>query len=208
MKALRPLILAAFAAMLFPACGRSADDAEMIAAIRVQLNLYPESRVQDIYKSFCQDAFGPGHLIPDASGAEAYLLQELDEYETELERGETVEPDIILVPTGADGNFYRVDLSVVLDGMVSRQDYLDAFVASANSVSPPSDEEWKATWEELKAAIRNHFADIPDAEADIAAIDSYMERGDYILHHSQVFNEEYHPHYRIISRELVDHLMQ
>ena len=32
-------------------------------AIERQLQDYPESRVQDIYKNFCQDNLGPGHLI-------------------------------------------------------------------------------------------------------------------------------------------------
>ena len=43
-------------------------------AIARQLELYPESRVQDVYKSFCQDQLGPGHLILHHSPAfsEAY----------------------------------------------------------------------------------------------------------------------------------------
>ena len=39
------------------------------AAISRQLQDYPESRVQDIYKSFCQDNLGPGHLIPNPESA-------------------------------------------------------------------------------------------------------------------------------------------
>ena len=46
-------------------------------AISKQLECYPESRVQDIYKSFCQDNLGPGHLIPNPEQARAYLLSEL-----------------------------------------------------------------------------------------------------------------------------------
>lgn len=33
--------------------------------IMQQLRMYPASRVQDIYKIFCQDNLGPGHLIPN-----------------------------------------------------------------------------------------------------------------------------------------------
>ena len=44
------------------------------AAIERQLQDYPESRVQDIYKSFCQDNLGPEHLIPDPEYAKNYLL--------------------------------------------------------------------------------------------------------------------------------------
>ena len=44
------------------------------AAIARQLQDYPESRVQDIYKSFCQDNLGTEHLIPNPEAARNYLM--------------------------------------------------------------------------------------------------------------------------------------
>ena len=49
-------------------------------AIERQLEQYPQTRVQDIYKSFCQDCLGPGHLIPNPDAARAYLMEELQAY--------------------------------------------------------------------------------------------------------------------------------
>ncbi|MBQ1680510.1 MAG: hypothetical protein II068_05335, partial [Bacteroidales bacterium] len=60
---------AALLAALFwlPASGQPvvSDHAAIASAIARQLQEYPESRVQDIYKSFCQDNLGPEHLIPN-----------------------------------------------------------------------------------------------------------------------------------------------
>ena len=63
-------------------------------AISKQLECYPESRVQDIYKSFCQDNLGPGHLIPNPEQARAYLLSELKEYQEDLENGKYTKPQL------------------------------------------------------------------------------------------------------------------
>lgn len=46
---------------------RAQIDAQAVTkAIEEQMNTYPESTLKDIYKSFFQDAFGPGHLIPES----------------------------------------------------------------------------------------------------------------------------------------------
>lgn len=173
-------------------------------AVQAQLRDYPESRTQDIYKSFCQDKLGPEHLIPNADGARAYLISELDEYRADLDSGRYTVPEARYYPTGDAGNFVRVDLSVVLDSLVSAEALLDAFVRSANAGQQMSKEAWTAEWGRIAAVLRKHFPDIPDLEADLRQIDSLMEGGHYILHHSPAFNAAYHPHYRIIARGVLD----
>ena len=64
MKLPRLPILLALAAVAIAALWIFRTD-PVKAAIDRQLLDYPESHVQDIYKSFCQDNLGPGHLIPD-----------------------------------------------------------------------------------------------------------------------------------------------
>ena len=68
-------IAAALAILLLASCQQRAIN----DALDAQLRQYPESRVTDIYKDFCQDNLGPGHLIPDPESARAYLLSELQE---------------------------------------------------------------------------------------------------------------------------------
>ena len=173
-------------------------------AISRQLEMYPESRVQDIYKSFCQDNLGPGHLIPNIDAARTYLTEELRRYREDLDSARYRKPQLRLVPVGDRGNYVRVDLSVVLDSLVSADALLDVFVRSANEGPTVSPEEWKAKWATVSAVIRKSFPDIPDADRDLAAIDSLLADGHLILHHSPDYNEAYHPHYRIVSKDIID----
>ena len=61
--------------LCFASCKGEGDNFKnkVIEAVEAQLKLYPESRLQDIYKNFYQDMFGPGHMIPDTTAAGNYL---------------------------------------------------------------------------------------------------------------------------------------
>ena len=173
-------------------------------AVACQLEMFPESRVQDIYKSFCQDKLGPGHLVSDPEAARAYLMDELRAYREDLDSARCQKPQRRTLPVGDEGNYVRVDLSVVIDSLVSADALLEAFVRSANESKTVSTEEWKAKWASVADVIRKSFPDIPDAERDLAAIDSLMAQGHLILHHSRSYVEAYHPHYRIIARDILE----
>ena len=174
------------------------------AAIACQLQDYPETRVQDIYKSFCQDNLGPGHLIPDPQSARNYLESELRTFKEDLDSARYDAPSIMYYPVGDQGNYVRVDLSVVLDGLVGEETYLDAFVRSANEGMRLTEEQWVAKWRDVEKVIKKDFPDIPDAVKDLEMIDSYVEKGDLIMHHSEAFSNAYNPHYRIIARDIFE----
>ena len=119
------LILSAF---LIAGCHTSPEKAAIIR----QLQDYPESRVQDIYKSFCQDNLGPGHLIPNPEYAKNYLSSELTSFRKDLDSLRYAATEQMYCPVGDQGNYIRVDLSVILDGLISEEALLDALVRSAN----------------------------------------------------------------------------
>ncbi len=189
-----------FPLLLFLGCQPSSEK----AAIARQLQDYPESRVQDIYKSFCQDNLGPGHLIPDPLSAKNYLLSELDTFREDLDSARYDAPGIKYYPAGDKGNYVRVDLSIVLDGLVGEEAYLDAFVRSANEGKRLTEEQWLAKWKKVEKIIRKDFPDIPDATEDLEMIDSHVNEGKLIMHHSEAFGKAYHPHYRIIARDIFE----
>ena len=200
MKTRLSVIFAVLSLLLIPSCRPD----PIREAIRRQLQLYPETRVQDIYKSFCQDCLGPGHLIPNPDAARAYLTEELQTYREDLDSARYAMPAERYVPVGDAGNYVRVDLSVVLDSLVDAETLLDAFVRSANEGKTLSADEWKEKWAAVAAVIRKDFPTLPDAISDLAAIDSLMAGGHYILHHSPVFEQTYHPHYRIVARDIFE----
>ena len=193
-------IAAALAILLLTSCQQRA----IKDAIDAQLRQYPESRVTDIYKDFCQDNLGPGHLIPDPESARAYLLSELQEYREDLDSARYAKPQFRYVPVGDKHNYVRVDLSVVLDGLVDEDTLLNAFVRSANEGHVLSENAWIKKWNKVAAVIRRHFPDIPGAEADLAELDSLISEGHLIMHHSDEFSRAYNPHYRIVASDIFE----
>ena len=165
-------------------------------SVNRQMKEYPESTLRDLYKSFFQDRFGPGHIINDPIAAKNYLLQELDSYSKIS--GEMIEP------TGWQHNFYRVNLRVIKENLISCDILLDALVRSANAVEPITIEEWREEWAKIEAIIRNMDLSIPDYEMDFIEISNKLQEGKYVGHHSEAYNKAYDPHYRIIDEQIFE----
>lgn len=171
-------------------------DAAVRAAVSRQMQTYPKSTLKDLYKNFFQDKFGPGHIIGDTAAAGNYLRRELASY-TEC-TGDIAEP------TGWEGNFLRVNLSVIKTGQIPYNTFFDAFVRSVNGIQPVTVAEWKKEWFQIEAIIRSMKLTLPGYEADRKEIEERLDRGEYVGHHSKVFEETYSPHYRIVSREIFE----
>lgn len=162
-------------------------------AVDRQLKDYPQSTLQDIYKSFFQDEFGPGHIVSDTASARAYLRSEL----AAMERNNLPYYE----PAGCGKNFFRVNLAVITDGLITEDEFFDAFVESAGSFSLPSVDEWKPKWDIILQYVP---ADLPGYNQDKARIDSVLSAGEYAIHHSRRYNDAYRPHYRIISKRIFE----
>lgn len=165
-------------------------------AVEKQMQTYPKSTLKDLYKNFFQDKFGPGHIINDTTAAANYLRRELASY-TETE-GEVAEP------TGWEGNFYRVNLSVIKKNQIPYPVFFEAFVRSVNGIRPVTVAEWQKEWNRIEAIIRSMNLSLPDYEADKKEIDERLNRGEYVGHHSKQFEDSYSPHYRIISKDIFE----
>jgi uncharacterized protein (UPF0262 family) len=163
-------------------------------AVKNQLSLYPKSTLQDIYKNFFQDYFGPGHIVSDTTSAGAYLDREFASFEQA--DGPYYEP------TGYNGNFFRVNLSVIKEGLISRDAFFDAFLRSVSNIQIITLEEWEGEWQEIDAVIHTMNLPLADYEQERAKIFSLLEQDKYVMHHSEPFSEAYDPHYRIIRREI------
>ena len=194
MRRFLPLILVLL--LCAGACDRKIVDAEAVkAAVATQMESFPESRLQDLYKSFFQDRFGPGHIITDRQSALDYILTEWASADTLMgPRTETC---------GWQGNYVRVNLSVLADSLMTAEELTDALMASAKEVKEEDVQAWKAEWAEILAIIEKEYPDIPDLQQDKARIDELLASGQYAYHHSAAYNAAYHPHYRIIALELI-----
>lgn len=176
------------------ACTGDSTRERIRQSVERQMERYPHSTLRDLYKNYFQDRFGPGHIIADEKAADNYLRYE-------LENAATMEGDDY-EPTGYEERFMRVNLSVIADGRVPYDKYLSAFVRSVNGIEPITVEQWREEWAVIDEVINEMNLNLPDYEADRAEIWALLERGEYVMHHSKLFEQHYDPHYRIIEREI------
>lgn len=167
-------------------------------AVDLQMEQYPASTLQDIYKNFFQDRLGPGHLLADTAQAGLRLRKELlNPYPASK----------YYEPIGYTHNYYRVDLAVVWDSIVSYTQLMEAFTKSAQAITFDDVERWKEEWQTIETVIAEMNLNLINYNTDKAAIDNMLEQGKYMMRHSKTFNANYNPHYRIIEKNIFNKLL-
>lgn len=159
---------------------------------------YPKARLLDIYKSCFQDYMGAEHLVNDPASARAYLDQELAT--TDIS---TLQP-WDYEPCGVNGNYVRVSLRAVIEGKITADQLLDAFVRSANEGKRPTVAMWAGRWHEILLVIEKLGLDLPHQQEDKAFIEDVLAQGKYAISHSPDYRDAYAPHYRIIKRDIFE----
>lgn len=168
------------------------NDNELIRqAIQSQMNTYPQSTLQDIYKNFFQDSFGLEHLMGDSLKMREYIIEETKTCQ---------KTNIYYEKIGYKNNFYRVSLSVIKDSVVSIDVFMKAFMKSKDSFTPVTLDGWKKQWQSIDSIINSMNLNLDNYENDRKNIFSMLNNGSYAVHHSKQFNKYYHPHYRIIEK--------
>lgn len=178
-----------------------------------QMDNYPESRLVDIYKNFFQDRFGPGHMIADSASAGAYLRSELLKVKGRSQVN-------LAEVTGWRGDYVRVDLSVITEGLVSYQVFFEAFMESARGIRLPlagkpegesakdsadkSIDDWEKEWKRIEKIAKDSYPDIPDFQKDSRFLDSLLNTGKYVVHHSDTYSKSYDPHYRLFRKDVFE----
>jgi hypothetical protein len=177
---------------MFISC-KGQEDKNIIEAVDYQVKNYPQSTLQDLYKNFFQDVYGPGHLLSDTSTAMDYLRAELKMVK-EKSLVQTAEG------TGYKNRFVRVDLFPVSEGIIPFDEFGSAFSESAKKFDVPDIEEWKEEWKKILSAIESMDIQLNDFEKDKQMIDELLNQGKFVIHHSPGYSEAYDPHYRLIEK--------
>lgn len=189
-------VIIAFMVLFGRASAQTFDSLAAEESIRLQLERYPASTLQDIYKSFFQDAFGPGHLIDNPVQARQYIEEEsLQSHESLCELYEKA---------GAGENYYRVSLSLVASGTVGTEQLADAFCRSAAMTQSSSAAEWQSTWQKIERITAKYKHLLQGYDQDRKKINQAIESGNFMMRHSAAYNRNYHPHYRIIHRTIFE----
>lgn len=182
--------------MLLLSASMSAQD--IVGFVNRQMESYPQSRLLDIYKSCFQDYMGAEHLVSDKDRVKAYLDEELN----------TTTLDELMPwyyePCGIDGNYVRVSIRAVKEGIITEDLLLDAFIRSANNPRRPTIDAWRDRWHEIIGTIDEMHLNLPNYIEDKQFIDSVLTVGKYAISHSPEYREAYHPHYRIVERVIFE----
>ena len=194
MKNLFSIIAILSIALLLNSCHSQTHPREDF--VRSYFLKYPEATLQDIYKGSFQDVFGPAHLLTNREAVENYINRE-------METAKSLEGEDY-VPCGWQGNFYQVNLKVIADGRIPMDDFVDAFIASANGIDTTLTQAWLEEWEQLQQATRKIVPHLQGFKEDSTLLANLLKQGKYVVHHSRKFNQYYHPHYRIIRRDLFE----
>lgn len=202
----------------------SIDEAAMESSIRSFLERYPAATLQDVYKNNFQDVFGPAHIMAERKGVLAYLARELDKMK--IEKGGPVrvtalsqdgallaetsgkpsgkkDASYYYNPCGWRNNYYQVSLEMIADGLISIEDFADAFIAGGGK-EPEVTDEWMQEWNLIKKTVRKVSPDMQGYRDDAGRITALIKEGKYVVHHSGNYVMAYKPHYRIIRKDIFE----
>ena len=101
-----------------------------------------------------------------------------------------------------EGNYVRVHLSAVRDGLITASQLLDAFVLSAKATSG-SQVSWHDKWQAIVGVIKGMDVKITGDDQLLEQLEK-ASLNNQAVHHSHAFNDGYHPHYRIVERGIFE----
>ena len=181
-----------------------ADD-YVLGVLQDYMKRFPESQLRDVYKFCFQDYFGPEHLVSDSARVAQYIVKEIDDADT----GDWLSP-LFIYPLGLEGNFVRFDLNYVRKKIVDVGSLASAFVKSSQGwldCGERSLEEWQRQWSQIERLSRRLSPLPKNFDEDSALIAEALAAGQYAFHHSKLYNETYHQHYRIVREDIAKELI-
>ena len=167
-----------------------------------QIKNHPNQTLQDVYKSCYQDEYGPGHLISNESSAINSLYQEINSIEKDYN------PPTLIEKTGIYGNYLRVDLTLIRDGIVPFFVLFKALTISAQIGGQKTDKNWDKIWNEIAQAIIDSDIRFENFEEDLDRLEKISKSDDKVVHHSEMYEDTYHPHYRIIEKNVYNDVIK
>jgi hypothetical protein len=181
--------------VFFGGCDRTDDS--ILPVLNQHFRRYPDMEAEDIYKLVHQAAMGNGHLFTDTAGAKLYLLNELDEIEAD-----TTEPLIELL--SPEGRTVRLNLRPFKARGGDADELFEAMVRSATTFGqdPERLERW---WNEIMDEAE--YGTIPNDRSTLRQLFERMKADGFpARHHSETYEAQYRPSYRVLLREFADRL--
>ena len=160
--------------------------------LKFEFELHSKAQLIDYYKLFFQGTFGPGHLISNKNSARKFLKNELEESsifeETDFQNINYI------------NELYRVSINVINKGIISFDDFLDAFIKSAKLENEISYKEWLIDWENIEQQVLLMKIPIENIEKQSKEVWKIIE-DKQLVSHSNIYRKTYSPHYRLFNAE-------
>lgn len=174
------------------------DERGFVAVLAEQARRHPGLEAQDAYKLLMQATLGTEHAAPSEEAALAWL-------EKEAAALGDVAGEPLVERITPDGSLVRVHLRPFFAHGGDRKKLARAFAATGRMRFGTRDDlarRWAAVTEAARAG------ELPwPAEAMQAWGGKMAEAGWPAVHHSDSFNERFHPAYRVIAGELLPALL-
>lgn len=159
---------------------------------------YPDLEVEDLYKLLHQAVAGPAHSIEDPEMARQWLDREWDGL------GDSLKAEEMFEPLSSDGRLVRVNLRPWRAAGHPPAPVLDAFVQTAGTL-PPDTVKIRTELDAL-AACSDRLSDGLSLSASVihAFFSDRAREGYPAIHHSESYEREYRPAYRVVIRSYLD----
>jgi hypothetical protein len=155
-----------------------------------QILRYPLLQIQDIYKLIYQAAMGNEHAVRNAEAARTWLEEEIKD----LHEG-PAEP--MVDPISPTGDIVRVNLRPFLRAAGDLDLLLMAFIKTANEFHGSS-EKLQRYWTYAEKMSEAGELKLDQVEMEDFFV-SMKREGFPAVHHSEQYERNYHPAYRVIG---------
>jgi hypothetical protein len=157
--------------------------------------LFPKANLIDYYKLFFQGTFGPGHIITDEKAAYDVLLKEIE--------GCSMTDLPFLQDISFINPYCRVSLEIIDKKLIEPDVFFKLLLDSCkvqNSLSPI---EWNEAWQDIEGILFQILPKLHEPKLVKMIHDNLYGDNIPIFRHSELFRDSYHPHYRLIHKELL-----
>jgi hypothetical protein len=174
------------------------DSQTWLSLIQRQLSWYSLMELADVYKLLYQGVMGPEHMVATQQEFSRRLLAEF----------EAVPPDqkqMVLESIRPDQALYRLNLKAYKARHSSVEPLIPAMLATIKLIAGTLD-ELRIVWADFIQWCRQGRI----AKFKPANLDEYnnwlVEQGFPTVHHSEAYNREYKPAYRLVASTFIEEL--
>lgn len=155
-----------------------------------EIEKHPHSKVDDIYKFIHQASFGSEHAVKDTQAVRKWMEYEIANLNYSI-------TDELIDYLSPDGNLVRINLRPFLKKGYDPNFLLDAFIKTANNYQGSVKNFnffWKTAKEFAKAKKFTFIAERMDN-----FYEEQSKKGFPAIHHSNEYETEYQPAYRVVD---------